>query len=368
MKYIYKLLALDKSNCIKHIVGFVVNVFILIMVLGLFLLVGGYSVLIIFYISKIFFKILIEANTFYKLWILFFLIVWVKIRKNMDIAKEIDLKLKEYFKSKDQDSINKYKMILMMLCVYISICLIGFSFYTFTGGEWDEDSTANIINIFIWATYLIAPIVAIWVFSNWKVEFRDREKYKVLTDLEENLVNIEDGFVVLYNYVKVSWDYKVFKFSRNRNYHNFYLGNPEYKGIFFSNNYLTEIIQSNYEINLNCIEIMVKNRSSALKYYNDFVVSRFKYVYCESDLNGFELYKHQLNILKQRLSTAATLISSDILDVKSSEIPVESINDWISYFNSTKNESIAFDLHEFRELSRSILEEIKEIKNRLLKD
>lgn len=189
MKYIYKLLALDKSNSIKHFFGFVVNLFILIMILGLLLLVAGYSVLIISYISKIFFKILIEANIFYKLWLLFFLIVWMKIRKNIDVAKEMDFKLKEYFKSKKQDGLNKYKMILMMLCIYISICLIGFSFYGFTGGKWNEASTANIINIFIWATYLIAPVVVIWAYIDWK----SPKQYEIEKQYAEKLLDNING-------------------------------------------------------------------------------------------------------------------------------------------------------------------------------
>ncbi|KJV37904.1 hypothetical protein [Acinetobacter brisouii] len=366
-RYILDFFSLDRGNLLKFFLGFLLNL-VLILILSIFLLFVFCLLTIITYKILVLFVFLIfGAKIYLNILLLFLLIVLFKLQSRRRYAKYFDAKISRYIKNQDKDGLNKYKMILMMLGVYFSISVLGLVVYRVSGNELSISNKSDIINIFIWATYLIAPIVAIWVFSNWKVEFREREKYKVLTDLEENLVNIEDSFVVLDNYVKISWDYKVFKLSRSRTYHNFYFDNTDYRSIFFSNNYLTKIMPVGFDVDFNCIEIMVENISSALKYYNNFIISRFKYEYYESDLDDFELYKYQLNLVKQKLSTAATLISSDIFDVKSNEIPVGDVNDWIAYFNSTKNESIAFDLQEFSGLSRNILREIKEMKNGLLK-
>lgn len=359
---------LDRSNLLKFSLGFLLNS-VLISIFTILLLFMLYLLTTITYNSVIWFVDLIfGAKVSLKISLVILLIILLKLQSRRIYAKYLDAKISRYIKIQDKDGLNKYKMILMMLGVYISISVLGLAVYRLSGNDLSISNKSDIINIFIWATYLIAPIVAIWVFSNWKVEFREREKYKVLTDLEENLVNIEDGFKVLRNYVKASWDYRVLKISKIKNYHKLYLHYAPFREIFFSDEHLTELIIGNYEVNSNCVEIMVKNRSSALKNYNNFIVNRFKYEYYESDLNNFSLYKDQLKLVKDKLSIAATLISSDIFDMKSDELAVGDINNWIYYFNSTKNESIAIDLQEFIGLSSNVLKEIKEIKNGLLKD
>ncbi len=101
----------------------------------------------------------------------------IRSRKNTLIEK--------YFSDKENEGVNKYKMILMMLCIYISICLVGFSFYGFSGGKWNEANAANIINIFIWATYLIAPVVVIWVYIDWK----SPKQYEIEKQYAEKLLD-----------------------------------------------------------------------------------------------------------------------------------------------------------------------------------
>ncbi|WP_143222490.1 hypothetical protein [Acinetobacter terrae] len=85
-----------------------------------------------------------------------------------------------------RESIEKYKSVLLFLGVYISICLIGLKFYNLNGNDWNKNNKADIINIFIWATYLITPIVAIWVFSDWRIQ----KKYEVNKDTCLNLLTV----------------------------------------------------------------------------------------------------------------------------------------------------------------------------------
>lgn len=127
--------------------------------------------------------IMLYSFMFYIVFELSFFANIIRNRKNQIIEK--------YFNDKESGGVNKYKMILMMLCIYISICLIGFSFYGLAGGKWNEASTANIINIFVWATYLIAPIVAIWVYSDWREPHKLNKKLDLINEIEGQILSLE---------------------------------------------------------------------------------------------------------------------------------------------------------------------------------
>lgn len=105
---------------------------------------------------------------------------------SLRIYKYIEIFKNEYFNSKDKENVEKYRSVILFLGVYFSICLVGLSFYQLNGNDWSKDNKADIINIFIWATYLITPIVAIWVFSDWRIQ----KKYEVNKDTSLNLLTV----------------------------------------------------------------------------------------------------------------------------------------------------------------------------------
>ncbi|MBI0393480.1 hypothetical protein [Acinetobacter bereziniae] len=101
------------------------------------------------------------------------------------------IRLKDY-KLRNNNGYIKFKMVIFILLIYISICLVGFSFYLSMGQKFDEKSVSNIINVFIWATYILTPIVAVWVFNDWK----DQKKYELKKEnsfkLFESILNIQN--------------------------------------------------------------------------------------------------------------------------------------------------------------------------------
>lgn len=106
--------------------------------------------------------------------------------------------MNKYFHHKNRDDMFKYKAILFMLLVYISICAVGFSFYRLAGGEWNQQNASNIINIFIWATYLIAPMVVIWAYINWK----SPKQYELEKQYAEKLLeNINEVYFYMFERV-----------------------------------------------------------------------------------------------------------------------------------------------------------------------
>lgn len=127
--------------------------------------------------------IMLYSFMFYIVFELSFFANIIRNRKNQIIEN--------YFNDKESGGVNKYKMILMMLCIYISICLIGFLFYALAGGKWNEANAANIINVFIWATYLIAPIVAIWVYSDWREPHKLNKKLDLINEIEGQILSLE---------------------------------------------------------------------------------------------------------------------------------------------------------------------------------
>lgn len=105
---------------------------------------------------------------------------------SLKIYKYIKIFKNKYFYSKDKENVDKYRSVILFLGVYFSICLVGLSFYQLNGNDWSKANKADIINIFIWATYLITPIVAIWVFSDWRIQ----KKYEVNKETSLNLLTV----------------------------------------------------------------------------------------------------------------------------------------------------------------------------------
>ncbi|WP_171294771.1 hypothetical protein [Acinetobacter populi] len=180
------MLELDKRNDISYSIGFISNILILTLLLGFFLSFLIISIfLLVAFINK-FILMIVSSNIYMKFIILFFLLILLKLRQKQDLAKDIDMKLKKYFNRQDTEGLIKYKAIIMMFCVYISLCLLGLMLYKFTGNQISNSNKSDIINIFIWATYLLAPIVAIWVFSDWRIQ----KKYEVNKEVSLNLLTV----------------------------------------------------------------------------------------------------------------------------------------------------------------------------------
>lgn len=142
--------------------------------------------------------IFIFLVNFYKHIILFFSTIWdgsIFEKIKVFIVRNKHLFMMKYFHFKNKDDVIKYKAILLMLFFYISICAVGFIFYRLTGGEWSQKNASNIINIFIWATYLIAPMAVIWVYIDWKSPKRyELEKQYA----EELLKNINEVYFYMF--------------------------------------------------------------------------------------------------------------------------------------------------------------------------
>ncbi|MEN3978472.1 hypothetical protein [Acinetobacter sp. CWB-B33] len=131
------------------------------------------------------------AKVSLKISLLVLLIILLKLQSRRRYAKYFDAKISRYIKKQDKDGLNKYKMILMMLGVYISISVLGLLVYRVSGNELSTSNKSDIINIFVWATYLLAPIVAIWVYSDWKDPYKLNKKVKIIDDIEAQILGLE---------------------------------------------------------------------------------------------------------------------------------------------------------------------------------
>ncbi|WP_343619605.1 hypothetical protein [Acinetobacter proteolyticus] len=261
----------------------------------------------------------------------------IRSRKNTLIEK--------YFSDKENEGVNKYKMILMMLCIYISICLVGFSFYGFTGGKWNEANAANIINIFIWATYLVAPIVAIWVFSDWRVQFNKKEEISRLKTLKNICDEIQSEFnsirCKIINITKVSYSYiDMDMVERN-------------KGFDQKINYNSEGVDFNIK------KLIFYRDSLAIKYDKEFYLKIHAYThYCEQInfmlddmLNEASLPRRNINvpnfenILKRRVKEKCRVVwygySEDFMreDIKSISL------DFFQIYQLLMNSYYTFDIY-----------------------
>jgi len=132
---------------------------------------------------------------------LYIILAYVFINKrevSLKIYKYIEIFKNKYFNSKNKENVEKYKSVILFLGVYISICAVGFTFYRLTGGEWDQKNASNIINIFTWATYLIAPMAVIWAYINWK----SPKQYELEKEYAEKLLeNINEVYFYMFERV-----------------------------------------------------------------------------------------------------------------------------------------------------------------------
>ncbi|MCU4435580.1 hypothetical protein KTH93_08800 [Acinetobacter bereziniae] len=295
--------------------------------------------------------------------IIFYLLINLKLA-SIEILKLYNMLNGKYFKSKSKEDVDKFKMIVVMFFIYAAISLLGLAIYKAFGNSLNNSNKGDLINIFIWATYILTPIVAIWVLSGWKSEFRDREKYIFFDNLEVLVVEFEESLSVFYENIKVSWDMEVYNKSMSLCIHSIFKNDDDYIKLYFGELY--NKINENIELNINVIDIMLSRRSEVLKLHNNFKLNRTKNEFYKSDLMYFDDYSLKLEELVQKLNTAATLISSNVIDEKSRGISKFRPDLWIAQFNSTKDSCIVIDLKEFKELSSKILKNIENSKLRIL--
>lgn len=361
-RYILNFFRLDRSNLLKFSLGFLLNS-VLILIFSTILYIILYFLTMITYNSVIWFVGLIfGAKISLKISLLVLLIILLKLQSRRRYAKYLDAKLSRYIKKQDKDGLNKYKMILMMLGVYISISVLGLAIYRLSGNDLSISNKSDIINIFIWATYLIAPIVAIWVFSSWKIEFREREKYQALSDLERKVNNINQYFKKLNKMIHLTWDEKNLKIANTRCMQLFF-NRDDFKSIFFNLN-----IINNMETNL--LDILEKDRKRALQSYNDFILSRANFNILDNEVkNLHEFDSAVLYDLKTKLSSVSTMIlSENLFENISKSYPLSQGAQWINQCSQMKKDTINIDFNDFDLCVDKILKEIKLQKIKIIND
>ncbi|KYQ80100.1 hypothetical protein AWW73_17715 [Acinetobacter lactucae] len=293
----------------------------------------------------------------------FFVKFLIKNKNNLDewIAGKIENLKNKIFKKKNAENINKYKMILMMLGIYISICCLGLAFYRALGNEIDVDNKSDILNIFIWATYLIAPIVAIWVFSNWKVEFRDRERYNSLFYLNEK---INETFLATHkmnNKIKETWDQKVNEIAVSQySFVNIHKELPE----IFINNYDRD---SNFIVFEEYEKYLLSSTEAFFEAYNDIKNYKHKYNIVLIDIEEeFKEYLDSLEAIKSKLTPYSALFCSNFYESKAEKYGVFGMKGWI-YELILNKQKIIYNLEKFdlsvKQLQLVIEKEIKDILN-----
>lgn len=305
-------------------------------------------------------SILFEVLVFVS--VCFFVRFLIKNKNSLDewIAGKIKKIKNKLFKNKDAENINKYKMILMMLGIYISICCLGLAFYRVLGNELNFKNKSDILNIFIWATYLIAPIVAIWVFSNWKVEFRDRERYNALFYLNEK---INETFLATHkmnNKIKETWDQKVNDICGSRySLFNIHKKFPE----IFINSYYDK--DSNFIVFEEYEKYLLNSTKAFFEAYND--IKNYKHRYNIILMDVEEEFKEYLDILediKSKLTPYSVLFSSNFYESQAEKY--EDIKGWIDELILNKQKFI-YNLEKFdlsvTQLQVIIEKEIKDILN-----
>lgn len=343
-KCILKFFSLDRSNLLKFSLGFLLNLVLILIfsILSLFIL---YLITMITYKSVIWFVGLIfGAKISLKISLLVLLIILLKLQGRRRYAKYFDAKLLRYIKKQDKDGLNKYKMILMMLGVYISISVLGLVVYRVSGNELSTSNKSDLINIFIWATYLIAPVVAIWVFNNWKVEFRDRERYKAFTHLKEILNKSSLVVHKVNEEVGHSWDQKIYEISTIR----YSTINPHhlYPDVFIKKYELSDkfIKYDNYQ------ECLVRATSNFFEVFNNLKNNSHNYdiVLIEIEVE-FKNYLEKLECIKSELTPYSILFTSDYYEIIANKFSIFQMDLWIKEMTLNKDNH-SCNLKEFDEM------------------
>lgn len=306
-------------------------------------------------------SILFEVLVFVS--VCFFVGFLIKNKNNLEewIVGKIKKFKNKIVKNKDAENINKYKMVLMMLGVYISICCLGLAFYRVLGNELNSQNKSDILNIFIWATYLIAPIVAIWVFSNWKVEFRDRERYNSLFYLNEK---VNETFLATHkmnNKIKETWDRKVNEIAVSQySVVNIHKELPE----IFINNYDRD---SNFIVFEEYEKYLLSSTEDFLEAYNDIKNYKHKYNIILIDIEEeFKEYLDSLEDIKSKLTPYSALFCSNFYESKAEKYGFFGMKGWICELILNK-QKIIYNLEKFdlsvKQLQFVIEKEIKDILN-----
>lgn len=340
-KCILKFFSLDRSNLLKFSLGFLLNLVLIFIfsILSLFIL---YLITTITYKSVIWFVGLIfGAKISLKISLLVLLIILLKLQGRRRYAKYFDAKLSRYIKKQDKDGLNKYKMILMMLGVYISISVLGLVVYRVSGNELSASNKSDLINIFIWATYLIAPVVAIWVFNNWKVEFRDRERYKSFTYLKEILTKSSLTVHRMNEEVSHAWDQKIYEISISK----FYTINPHhlYPDVFIKKYELNDkfLKYDNYQKSL------VSITSNFSDVYNNLKNNSHNYDIILIEIeNEFKNYLEKMEDVKSKLTPYSILFSSEYYESIANKFSDFQRESWINEMRLNKDKH-SYDLKEF---------------------
>lgn len=220
---------------VRKIYSYIYSVFLKILNFIIFLLkIIIFNFIKLILISIIFFTVLVVVTIFAEFMIVFFMNFIIGLRESfisstrlgklylinlyiilaymLIMREEISEKIykyiegfkNKYFHSKNKRDVEKYRNVILFLFVYVSICFVGISFYQWNGNEWSEKNKGDIINIFIWATYLIAPIVAVWVYSDWREPHKLNKKIDLTHEVEDQILNLE---VAARNLDKLTQDY-----------------------------------------------------------------------------------------------------------------------------------------------------------------
>ncbi|WP_151812354.1 hypothetical protein [Acinetobacter bereziniae] len=361
-RYILNFFSLDRSNLLKFSLSFLLNLVIILIfsILSIFIL---YLLTIITYKSVIsFVGLIFGAKIYLKISLLVLLIILLKLQGRRRYVKYFDAKLSRYIKKQDKDDLNKYKMILKILGIYILISVLGLVVYRVSGNDLSTSNKSDLINIFIWATYLIAPIVAIWVFSSWKIEFRERAKYQALSELEGKINNISQYFNKLNKMIRLTWDEKNLKIANARCMQSFF-NRDDFKNIFFHFNIL-------HNMETNFLDILEKDRKRALQSYNDFILSRANFNILDNEVKNLnEFDSAVLYDLKAKLSSVSTMILSDnLFENISKNYPLSQSTQWINQCIKMKKDTIDIDFNDFNLCVNKMLKEIKLQKIKIIND
>ncbi|MFV5583995.1 hypothetical protein VXQ32_05715 [Acinetobacter oleivorans] len=122
----------------------------------------------------------IEYNNLIFLHIVFFLPLIAATFLFRDNIRKINFNIK-----------NKNKYILFFLILYIFIVSLGLNTYFILKGEW---VASDVINIFVLGTYIVAPLVVIWAYIDWK----SPKQYELEKEYAEKLLeNINEIYFLM---------------------------------------------------------------------------------------------------------------------------------------------------------------------------